>query len=101
MYITKNLITGSEFHSTVATNVTQSSEIHLSPYRSDLSEAQSRLREMEAKVINIESELADKQRQSNEENIDSLQTDIKDSDLENKIQQLDLSNLDESDEKVN
>lgn len=52
---------GSEFHSTVATSLLQSSEVHLSTCRRGLREAEQQLREMEAKVIHIEAKNADRQ----------------------------------------
>ncbi|XP_052064893.1 uncharacterized protein LOC127704730 isoform X2 [Mytilus californianus] len=55
---------GSEFHSTVATSMIQSSDVHLSKFQRDLKDAEAEMREMEANVIHVESEYMEKKMQS-------------------------------------
>ncbi|CAG2239545.1 unnamed protein product [Mytilus edulis] len=61
---------GSEFHSTVATSMVQSSEVHLSKFQRDLKDAEAELREMEANVIRVESEYMEKKIQAQDDNSD-------------------------------
>ncbi|CAC5411758.1 unnamed protein product [Mytilus coruscus] len=55
---------GSEFHSTVATSMIQSSDVHLSKFQRDLKDAEAEMREMEANVIHVESEYMEKKMQA-------------------------------------
>lgn len=90
---------GSEFHSTVATSLLQSSEIHLSKCRKDLKEAEGQLREMTAKVINAEAKHAENHRQKhkngNEEKEDLPDTQVKNGEVE----KLDLFNIQDKDDE--
>ncbi|XP_076113641.1 diablo IAP-binding mitochondrial protein-like [Mytilus galloprovincialis] len=57
---------GSEFHSTVATSMIQSSEVHLSKFQRDLNDAEAEMRKMEANVILVESEYMEKKIKAHE-----------------------------------
>jgi hypothetical protein len=95
----KPFLSGSEFHSTVATSLLQSSEIHLSKCRKDLKEAEGQLREMTAKVINAETKNAEKRRQKHR-NGNEEKEDLSDKQVKNgEVEKLDLFNMQDKDDE--